>query len=255
MKSCLEFRSHLRDALEGHLDQAPLAWHEHLGSCPACRDLFEAEEALDELLACLPEPSLPIALTQRVLRRLAADVALDRTLDSALDVVAPAGLAERVLAGVRERRATLDELLELLPEPRVPADLSARVLAGLQPERSQGRPRLVPRRVSWWRPAAVAAAAVVALTVWRAWSPERDSLRPIDPQRVASNDPPAEVVDPILTPDPELLAELDLLEDWDLLVPQDPDLLLGSLSESETELLLLDRTTSSTTPASDEAGG
>ena len=40
-------------------------------------------------------------------------------------------------------------------------------------------------------------------------------------------------------PDPSVLASLDVLEDWELLMSDDIDLLLGSLDEADTELLFL----------------
>ena len=119
MNPCHDFRLRLGAALEGRLDGAPLAWHEHLFACADCRNLFAAEEALEMLLACLPEPRLPVALTQRVLRRLARDRDLERSLDvtiaQALELGAedapPANLAQRVLAGLEAREpAALDAL-------------------------------------------------------------------------------------------------------------------------------------------------
>jgi len=277
MKSCHEFRERLSAAIEGKLEGAPLAWHEHLVGCAACRALFEAEEALDELLACLPVPELPIALAQRVLRRLASDrqleLALDHALDQARGAEAPDDLSARVLAGLG-RASSLDGLLDLVPEPvqpqglaaqvveavrldalldrdavpEVPAGLAARVLRGLgaelQPVAQEERPVLRAAFGRMRRMAAIAAAVLIVAALWRLMPATQDSIRTDEPVRVASNEPEVEttpaIVAPADIPDPELLAALDVLEDWELLVPSDLDLLLGSLDETETELLLLD---------------
>ena len=146
---CDTFRGHLRRALEAGTgrtpDGRPLAWHEHLFACAACRELLAAEEALDELLASLPEPRLPVALARRVVLRLAetgalvSDAALDAALDRAGATDVPPGLVDRVLAGLGDREdapvaAGLDALLERLPDPAVPSDLAARTLAGVRAE-------------------------------------------------------------------------------------------------------------------------
>jgi hypothetical protein len=260
MKSCREFRERLGAALEGTLVGAPLAWHEHLVACEACRALFEAEEALDELLACLPEPELPVALARRILRRLETDRALDRALDQVVraDVEVPDGLAARVLAGL-QTRPSLDELLERQPEPEVPAGLSARVLVGLADELIP-RPILRPAFGRMRRVAAAAATVLIVAAVWRLLPGREtplDSTGGTEPVRVATHEStdsgnPTELT-PAEIPDPELLAALDVLEDWELLVPTDVDLLLGSLDESDAELLLLDLATDPSTD--DESEG
>ncbi len=304
MNSCHDFRTRLGAALEGRLDGAPLAWHEHLFSCADCRNLFEAEEALEMLLACLPEPKLPVALTQRVLRRLARDRDLERNLDVTIaralelgdDGVPPANLTERVLRGLEAQdpvaldalldqlptpevpaelaarvlrgleTTTLDELLSRLPEPVVPAGLSARVLTGLSretvaPAPTAQAPILRPTFGRWRRSAAVAALLLALFGGYRFLRPDGALVHQDEPVRVASHQdeplsagqsPGATVLTEL--PDPELLAALDLLEDWDLLVPSDADLLLGSLDESETELLLLDLTTD-VVPEDEESEG
>ena len=64
-KDCREFRAALLKALEGlpvPRELTVLSWHQHLLSCGPCRALLEREEALEELLATLPEPKLPLLL-------------------------------------------------------------------------------------------------------------------------------------------------------------------------------------------------
>jgi len=135
-----------------------LEWHEHLLGCTACRELLEAEQALEELLASLPEPRLPAELTRRVLARLRAnrlpderpdpylpdpeldEEALDEllALDSVDDEHArpPRELSGNVLAGLRVARAR-DELDLLLERDALtaPAGLTANTLAALAAER------------------------------------------------------------------------------------------------------------------------
>ena len=76
MLLCNDFRARLSVLLSGQRaapEWAALAWHEHLHTCSECRDLLEAEEALEVLLETLPEPRLPRALCERVLERLAVE--------------------------------------------------------------------------------------------------------------------------------------------------------------------------------------
>ena len=147
------------------------------------RRCSSSEEALEELLATLPEPRLPAALARRVLRRLrtareAAGDPLDQLLELPPASPGPVGLAEHVLAGLAEERARgrgadrLDRLLESVPEPAAPAGLAERVLEGLAEHRPlRLRPLArAPRgpSVPWLR----IAAAVLALAGagWLAWS-------------------------------------------------------------------------------------
>ena len=153
--SCMEFRQQLEALLGGRPDPerlTVLGWHEHLLSCGACREILEQEEALELLLASLPDPQLPPDLSRRLVRRLReveaeAPDAKGGALESllALDEVAiPAGLADRVREGVAEARREdrLDALLERAFRVEVPEGLGQRVLSGLEEERS--RDRLIP---------------------------------------------------------------------------------------------------------------
>ena len=70
MKSaCRSFRTLLEERLRGRpapRQLSELSWHEHLVGCAACRTLFETEEALEVLLATLPDPRLPPEVKRRL---------------------------------------------------------------------------------------------------------------------------------------------------------------------------------------------
>jgi predicted anti-sigma-YlaC factor YlaD len=241
---CLGFRAALEAELLGRPSQerlSGLAWHGHLLSCADCRELLEREEALETLLASLPEPRLPSALAQRVLVRLredrAAEVRLERLLDLDADLRAPRGLAAGVLAGLARERfasgsdrneARLDEILDLDRDVRVPPGLAGRVLAGLSRERSLGRSPARPtllRRRAWLL--AVAAGLLLAFLGRLYWLRARpDFHRTIEP-----------IVQVEPAPDPEMLAALDVLEEWDLLMQDDVDVLLSTLGPADLALL------------------
>lgn len=243
---CIGFRTALEAELLGRPSQerlAGLAWHEHVLSCGDCRELLEREEALETLLASLPEPRLPSALAQRVLVRLredrAAEVRLERLLDLDADLRAPRGLAAGVLAGLARQRfasasgsdraeARLDEILELDREVQAPPGLAGRVLAGLARERRavRGPARTAPlRRRAWLY--AVAAGLLLAFLGRLYWLRARPDAR--------ATSAPVVHVDP--APDPEMLAALDVLEEWDLLMQDDIDVLLSTLGPADLALL------------------
>ena len=271
---CRTFRSRLISSLRGRADLTELSWHEHLLACRDCRDVLDAEEALEMLLESLPSPSLPTALAERVLARLeevrpptaAEQGALDRLLDLSTIEPAPADLARRVGVGIERKRASadaeLDRLLDGQPDPRVPRSLASDLLARLEPHRERVAPSKplrvhdsdsppVRRPMRWLPPVAVAAAALVLVAFWRLWS--SDERQPTEPPgivrapessereapRRVSDDPepgpPAPSgADPV---DEELLASLDLLEDWELLTDDELDLLLSSLDPWDEALL------------------
>jgi len=147
-RDCAEFRHTLEERLMGRPDPPKLAqldWHGHLHTCGDCRGLFAAEEALEILLASLPEPSLPPDVAERVLLRLRRgerEEQLDALLDMDADSRAPAGLASRVLAGLAAERSDerLDRALEFAGVVEVPDGLGERVLAGLEGERGAADP-------------------------------------------------------------------------------------------------------------------
>jgi hypothetical protein len=251
--ACRDFRARLAAALSERArpeDWSRLALEGHLMSCAPCRRLLDEEEALELILASWPRPVLPRDLARRVLARLAVARAqrpegdrLDLLLEEAAAPEPPAGLAQQVLAGVEaEREAArldrrLDRLLERVPAPAAPRDLAERVLGRLEGER---RPRAAPwaRRLSAPRPAYLAAAAaVLALLAW-AWRAAREAPRAA-PDLVARPEPDAALADPPA----ELLAALDVLENWELLVDEAPalDVLLDAPEESELLMLELER--------------
>src|SRR5262249_12718994 len=140
MKSdCAAFRAALEAELAGRPSQeklAWLAWHEHLLACAECRELLEKEEALEALLATLPDPKLPDALLGRVLARLRKERAEETRLEGLLDALEeeirpPAGLAAGILARVAperhgaERGDRLDTLLDLDRNIEAPYGLAA----------------------------------------------------------------------------------------------------------------------------------
>lgn len=356
--SCTEFRARLAQALAEY-PVAELAWHEHVLTCTDCRELLDAEEALDDLLASLPRPNLPPELARRVIARLAPERELDRLLDRALDralggslhearpqlagellarLAAPREIAAREreldqlldrvpavarpelarellarLAPVREAaraERALDALLERVPQPQIPGDLAPRTLATLAPERApapvpaparervqghirgliQGRIQsrtsrsavlergLRPVSTERWRVARplLAAAAVALLLAGAAWiwsvrreraegefAPsgagpqvaERGASNPQDqspaqPQPERSNSPERAQSLDALEPDAELLAQLELLEAWDLITDEQLDLEAVGIDEQTLLGLSVQDDLESTAPGS-----
>lgn len=277
--SCAGFRAELERLLHPRRGRRParglteLSWSEHLLACAACRELLEAEEALDALLASLPAPSLPPALARRVLERLRRE---DARLDVLLALDAgdgpPARLAERVLAGVGAAREAhrLERLLVSVPEPEPPSDLPARVLAGLEAARRprparRARPRLVRRRAALSWAAGLFVALSLGVLAWAvrdrgehgAGDAERSELargpapapaaapepRTDPPRERATSAPAPPPAPPNAAPNAELLAQLDVLADdalWALLTGDDVDLVLGSLEMGDALLMVED---------------
>ena len=250
-RSCREFRAELERALEGRPrpdELTTLSWNEHLLGCGACRALLEREEALEELLASWPKPSLSPERRVALLACLRAEPGDEAALDDLLevdDVAAPSGLAARVLSGVDDAR--LDELLERDRELAIPSGLAARVLDGLEDELSPAPARRfqLDRRLLW--PAAVAA-GLLLFVQWRARdvqdAPAPDFVEgpdaPVDPLPdgsgvdrvdVANADAPAAGED-------DLLAVLDLLEQDALWDSETLDLELTTNIEIHEEWLL-----------------
>ncbi len=234
---CRSFRRRLENALEGargSQEWTHLSWHEHLLGCGDCRALLEAEEALEVLLASLPEPRLPPQLARRVLARLRSvdeprESALDRLLELDPQARPPGGLAERVLAGLEHERAPaadkrLDALLERAREVELPARLAQRVLAHLAEERALVRRR---KPVYARHPVQLAAAAglLALLLAWAFW-PTREEGRK---QGELAHE----------TVDPRMLEHFEVLEQWELLRRNDLDTLLSTLPPSDQLLLEL----------------
>ena len=235
--TCGEFRAQLERELRGHpggSGLSVLAWHEHLLGCEECRALLEAEEALEALLASLPEPRLPEHLAVRVLARLRSyrssrdGTDLDRLLDLDRAPEAPANLGARVLAGLSEARRAhqkpdpLDALLDMVPAPEAPEGLAGRVLVALElPRRPVPRFRLLRRR-SLRTLAAAAMIVVLGIVAWRALL--GSGAGPDEPN------PPTDV-------DEELIAHLDVLERLPLLEDDDLDLMLLSVDPLDETLI------------------
>jgi hypothetical protein len=157
-ESCRRFRAALESELAlGERAAAALGWHEHLAACSDCRELLDAEEALDVLLATLPQTQLEPGVAARLLSRLSAE----------------------------REEAALDALLARWPEPEAPANLPVRVLAGLgaaRRKRAAARPLL-----------RVAAGLLIALGAVLGL---RELLRaPAAPPRVVEGEPPAELLE------------------------------------------------------------
>ena len=260
MNSCREFRDNLELALRGLPQPArlvPLSWDEHLLGCQACRDLLDAEQALEMLLASLPEPKLPAELVSRVLDRLKRERApvkalnLDELLDGAPDPVMPKDLAARILKGVAPARGSslndseLDLLLDKLPEPSAPAGLTASILAGLDEERRPQPLRLL-RGPRLWLPLA-AAGLIAALWISRS-KKEFDA----DPVKVPDTEPHiAEVIEL----NDEMAEAFEVLDNWEHLEGDDLDLLLASIDEVDELLIQASEWELDSNDASEEEAG
>ena len=236
---CADFRELLERALcEPAAQLQPLAWHEHLNVCPECRSLLEEEEALEHLLASLPEPRLPEALVDRVLSRL-RDEHSTADLDVLLDlerIDEPEGLTVRVLDELE-----LDRLLARVPEIEPPSGLSARVLAALESERREKTARVFPLG----RFAALAASLLAVLGLW--------ALRGDD-----KIEPPLADGSADQTPSDEMLALLDILGEETLWVDdawKGDDMIDIALSLDEGDELLLEYLSSLAEEEDEEKNG
>jgi hypothetical protein len=208
----------------------------HPAACARCRALFEGEQALEHLLAEAETGAVPPpALARRVLARLQAarDVApLGRALDHLRVDAVPPELARRLLAGLEPERR-IEPWLARLPRPDAPpAGLAERVAAAVRSAALPAKPTAGPRRRRRMvlLPAALlaaAASAVLLLGPWRPAPPPDDETARVAEFGAALQSPPN-----------ELLAALDLLEDWELLVGESElALLLGGLDEFDLWLL------------------
>ena len=277
---CREFRAALWRSLEGlpiPEKLTVLSWHEHLLSCADCRELLEREEALEQLLATLPDPKLPPELTRRLMVRLKAttdvatelealldlaeagapkgladrvrvrvrsELALDALLERDSQLVVPEGLAQGVLAGIHTRaERELDGLLELESEIRVPVGLSARILSRLE----SARPELAEAGHAWGsvralRVYAAAAGLTFAVVSFAAWRMNQgDAAEPFErtgTEIAAANTGSDEEPDPQLLADFDLIEEVLRLDDLGPLMDDDLDLALSDQMSTEDEVLL-----------------
>lgn len=242
---CLAFRTLLEKKLVGRPDPTSLSvlsWHGHLLGCADCRELFEGEEALEALLATWPEPRLSPEIKRRVLTALAKSKKFETSLDALLErdseFAAPSDLAARVLAGLEKSRGAvdhrgndaLDRLLDRTGHVEVPHHLGRRVLAALAPERVPVRRTVLAWRRSTWAMAA-AAVLVVTLVIWFAKRRDEPGVKPV----IVIDQP---TVTPQQAPDAQMLAALDVLENWDLLMQSDDvDALLSTIGTADEVLL------------------
>ncbi len=228
-RDCNSFREMLGGALEASLHGSGeglrvLGWHEHLLACEACRELLEQEEALELLLASLPDPVLPPQLAERLLARLRdrREAGLDALLD--LDhVEPPPGLARDVCRGLaRDAMETrLDALLDRAGELPVPAGLAGSVLAGLQRARRsrRGGPLLRLSRSPAWR-AALAAGLLIGLS-WALWGALGERPGQTGGGRQVGSNPVRHESGPV-DPDEAIIAWLPALEYWEEVRSLDP---------------------------------
>ncbi|MFT5051953.1 MAG: hypothetical protein ACI8QZ_003384 [Chlamydiales bacterium] len=231
------FCSTFRDLLEGALVGTPdpsrltrLSFHEHLLTCSGCRDLLQAEEVLEMLLASWPRPELPPELSARLVERLREARKLEELLELADPPSVPDGLAGRVLQAVGPERdrmldARLDEWLDTAGEVQTPVGLSQRVTSALRGPATQG---LRARRMFSVRRLAAALLITLGLaTAWRLTDDDRagESLRGLELA--------------MIVPSSELLSALPVLENWEVLFgDEDLDLATGMDFSAEDEALL-----------------
>ena len=206
--------------------------HEHLFLCSECRAILESERALDEILDSMPAPQLPRTLARRVLARLERERLQD--VDALLDELpapdVPSDLSARLLGALAESRhdAQLDRLLERVPEPALPVGLAQRVLAGVADERRAQRSTVGTGARVLLGAAAALLLCAAGFVVWRRLLQDENSP--------GSSGAPVETTLAALNVEPELLAALDVLENWDVLMSDDMDLLLAALDPAELEL-------------------
>ncbi|MBI1380236.1 MAG: hypothetical protein GC161_04020 [Planctomycetaceae bacterium] len=209
MNGCDAFRAQLLAWLEAPLDPArrsALRLDAHPTLCGECRRLLEEEEGLEHWLELLEHTN-----------------------------AAPSGLTARILARLERQRdlEPVRALLDRLPEPEIPHGLAKRVLERVRREDAvpvplaQARPR---RRRSPWLVAVPLAAAAAVFAAFYLDRTVPSGGEPQSAEQVASE-----------APSDELLAHLEWLEEWDLVVGEGDDLapVLGGLDEFETWLLEL----------------
>ena len=197
MSACETFLAELTEALAGAGGRLEaLAADDHARACAACARALRAERALDRLLARVPVPEAPAGLAERVRAGLARVSAV------------PPGMATTFADAEPE----LDALLVRAGAVEVPPGLAKGVLRGLAPERARLRR---PGRIL----ALAAEVLLLSLGCW-AWWTARERFGPRAPATIV-----VEEFDPLDIPlppdgaaledDPELVAYA--LEHWELL--------------------------------------
>jgi len=239
-KDCTLFRHSLEERLMGRADPPRLAqldWHEHLNGCEDCRELFRAEEALEILLASLPEPNLPPDVAARVLHRLRSgerEEQLDALLEMDADSRAPVGLASRVLAGLKDERTDerLDRALELAGVVDVPDGLGGRVLAGIAAERRAADPleRWLEKAGQVDVPDGLGGRVLAGLAA------EREALHAVGARRGFQllGSPMARSIAAAVIATAAFAGAMQLFSDKD---PADPDVFVANLEEPDEGLL------------------
>ncbi|MHC4894428.1 MAG: hypothetical protein ACYTFV_13965 [Planctomycetota bacterium] len=153
---------------------------------------------------------------------------------------------------VQRELDALEGLLDDQPVPEVPAGLAERVLEHTAAERgarSAPQPRMAgPEsagagvsgpRTGWTVGVALAAAAALLLWLGGVFDSPESVTEEDQVARLPQDDGPVEAleVDVVEAAPDGLLAELELLEDWDLLVTDDLDVLLAELDTLDEALL------------------
>ena len=217
MSACELFLAELTEALAGPRARlAALAAEPHVRECAACARHLCAERALERLLARVPAPETPAGLAERLRAGLARA--------SAVPPLMP--------LTYQEPEPELDTLLVRAGAVEVPPGLAQGVLRGLAPERARLRR---PGRIL----ALAAAVLLLSLGGW-AWWTARERFGPRLPGPLV-----VEEFDPLDIPLPPDGAELEqdaelvayALEHWELLNDAEFEVWLASLDPLDQLLI------------------
>ncbi|MEQ1894595.1 MAG: hypothetical protein ABL998_18800 [Planctomycetota bacterium] len=217
MNACEAFLAELTEALAGAGGRLETLAHEpHLRACAACARHLRTERALERLLTRVPAPEVPAGLAERVRAGL-----------TGASTVPPA-----VPLTYQQPEPELDTLLARAGAVDVPPGLAQGVLRGLAPERARLRR---PGRIL----ALAAAVLLLSLGGWAWWTArERFGPRAPGPIVVQEFDPldiPLPPDDLLLEDDAELVAYA--LEHWELLNDAEFEVWLASLDPLEQLLI------------------
>jgi hypothetical protein len=217
MNACELFLADLTEALAGASGRLEaLATEPHARECAACARRLRAENALERLLTCVPPPEAPAGLVERMRAGLLRASAV------------PPG----VLLTYQAPEPELDALLVRAGAVEVPVDLAQGVLRGLAPERARLRR---PGRIL----ALAAAVLLLSLGGWAWWTARaRFGPRAPGPLVVKEFDPldiPLPPDGAALEQDAELVAYA--LEHWELLNDAEFEVWLASLDPLDQLLI------------------